>query len=285
MGGARPKALLDFDGEQWVITFSEGEPADTALIEHATMTLAREADLRTASTMAVRLTDGHAIAIKRFDRDRGARRHCLSAAEPFGDPELAQLLRRKGVAQGERYVADMRELFHRRVFSILMDNSDDHEKNHALIASGHRPYELSAAYDVLPARQALGFQQMRVGRQDADSTLENALSMSSLFSLKRDDAAAEVRMIAAVVSGWKEHFRACGVTAADIEQYAEQIDRPFLRQQREAQWPGSPRSERGAAGCTFTHVRLPLPLDGSHVKFSQPGGERERVIVRYGLLP
>lgn len=247
MGGARPKALLDIDGEQWVIKFSDGEPADTPLIEHATMTLARKAHIRTASTMAVPLTDGHAIAIKRFDRDRGARRHCLSAAvalraaaEPFGYPELAQLLRRKGVAQGERYVADMRELFRRMVFNILMDNTDDHEKNHALIVTGRQQYELSPAYDVLPAGQALGLQQMRVGRQDADSTLENALSMSALFSLESDEAAAEVRKVAAVASGWKEHFRACGVTAADIDQYAEQIDRPFLRQQRDAQRPRSP---------------------------------------------
>ncbi|MHB1542590.1 MAG: type II toxin-antitoxin system HipA family toxin [Steroidobacteraceae bacterium] len=247
MGGARPKALLDIDGEQWVIKFSDGEPADTPLIEHATMTLARKAHIRTASTMAVPLTDGHAIAIKRFDRDRGARRHCLSAAvalraaaEPFGYPELAQLLRRKGVAQGERYVADMRELFRRMVFNILMDNTDDHEKNHVLIVTGRQQYELSPAYDVLPAGQALGLQQMRVGRQDADSTLENALSMSALFSLESDEAAAEVRKVAAVTSGWKEHFRACGVTAADIDQYAEQIDRPFLRQQRDAQRPRSP---------------------------------------------
>ena len=247
MGGARPKALLDIDGEQWVIKFSDGEPADTPLIEHATMTLARKAHIRTASTMAVPLTDGHAIALKRFDRDRGARRHCLSAAvalraaaEPFGYPELAQLLRRKGVAQGERYVADMRELFRRMVFNILMDNTDDHEKNHALIVTGRQQYELSPAYDVLPAGQALGLQQMRVGRQDADSTLENALSMSALFSLESDEAAAEVRKVAAVASGWKEHFRACGVTAADIDQYAEQIDRPFLRQQRDAQRPRSP---------------------------------------------
>ncbi len=40
MGGARPKALLDIDGEQWVIKFADGEPTDTPLIEHASMTLA-----------------------------------------------------------------------------------------------------------------------------------------------------------------------------------------------------------------------------------------------------
>lgn len=35
LGGARPKALLDIAGEQWVIKFSDGDPADTPLIEHA----------------------------------------------------------------------------------------------------------------------------------------------------------------------------------------------------------------------------------------------------------
>jgi serine/threonine-protein kinase HipA len=240
LGGARPKALLEIDAEPWVIKFSDGDRADTPLIEHATMTLARRAFIRTATSMAVRLSDGHAIAVKRFDRSGGQRRHGLSAAvalraaaEPFGYPELAQLLRRKGVAQGERYVQDMQELFRRMVFNILMDNTDDHEKNHALIVTADQQYELSAAYDVLPTGQALGFQQMRVGHQGADSTLENALSMSNLFALKPDEAVTEVRRVARVVSGWKAHFRACGVSAADIELYAEQIDRPFLREQRD----------------------------------------------------
>jgi serine/threonine-protein kinase HipA len=240
LGGARPKALLNMEGEQWVIKFSDGEPADTPLIEHATMTLARKAQIRSAPTTAVRLTDGHAVAIRRFDREGAARRHCLSAAvalraagEPFGYPELAQLLRRKGVAQGGAYARDMRELFCRMVFNILMDNTDDHEKNHALLMTERQQYELAPAFDVLPSGQALGFQQMRVGEQAADSTLANALSMAALFGLRKDEAAGAARAVAAVVDGWKEHFAACGVTPQDIDYYAQQIDRPFLREQRE----------------------------------------------------
>lgn len=240
MGGARPKALLNMEGRQWVIKFSDGEPADTPLIEHATMTLARKARIRSAATTAVRLTAGHAVAISRFDREDGKRHHCLSAAvalraagEQFGYPELAQLLRRKGVAHGDTYVRDMHELFRRMVFNILIDNTDDHEKNHALIVGEREQYELAPAFDVLPCGQALGFQQMRVGEQAADSTLANALSMSAMFGLKREEAMKETRAVAEVVSGWKGHFAASGVTAADIELYAEQIDRPFLRDQRE----------------------------------------------------
>src|ERR1700730_16936442 len=241
MGGARPKALLDIAGEQWVIKFSDGDPTDVPLIEHATMTLARKAAIRVAPTMPVRLTHGHAVAVKRFDRNRGLRAHCLSAcvalraaAERFGYPELAQLLRRKGVTEGDAYVNHMRELFRRMVFNILIDNTDDHEKNHALLVTDAQQYALSPAYDVLPCGQALGFQQMRVGEQEADATMVNALSMSRMFSLTKDEAIAEMRSVVRVVDGWKDHFAQCGVTAGDIDLYAEHIDRPFLKEQRDA---------------------------------------------------
>jgi serine/threonine-protein kinase HipA len=241
MGGARPKALINIGDEQWVIKFSDGEPADTPLVEHATMKLAERAGIRVAATMPVRLVHGHAVAIRRFDRNAGARVHCLSAAvalraaaEPFGYPELAQLLRRKGAVEGDRNVADMRELFRRMVFNILIDNTDDHEKNHALIVNDAQQYLLSPAYDVLPSGQALGFQQMRVGNQEADSTLDNALSRANLFALTPPQARKEAAAVAAVVARWKEHFAASGVTAGDIGLYAEQIERPFLRDQRDA---------------------------------------------------
>jgi serine/threonine-protein kinase HipA len=239
MGGARPKALIDIAGEQWVIKFSDGDPADTPLIEHAAMTLAQKAGIRTAQTMPVRLTHGHAVAIKRFDRMGGLRRHSLSACvalraagERFGYAELAQLLRRRGVTEGDAYIAQMREIFRRMVFNILIDNTDDHEKNHALLVTDAQQYELSPAFDVLPSGQALGFQQMRVGDQEADSTVANALSLSPMYALTKDEAVKEAQAVARTVDGWQQHFAACGVTRGDIDLYAEQIDRLFLRDQR-----------------------------------------------------
>jgi serine/threonine-protein kinase HipA len=74
---------------------------------------------------------------------------------------------------------------------------------------------------------------MRVGEQEADATLDNAMSMCTLFALKRDEAAAEVRRVCEVVRGWQAHFAAQGVRPRDVESLAPQIDRPFLREQRE----------------------------------------------------
>jgi serine/threonine-protein kinase HipA len=75
---------------------------------------------------------------------------------------------------------------------------------------------------------------MRVGDQEADATLDNALSMSRMFSLTKDEAVNEVRRVVRIVDGWKEHFARCGVTAGDIDLYAQHIDRPFLKEQRDA---------------------------------------------------
>lgn len=48
----------------------------------------------------------------------------------------------------------------------------------------------------------------------------------------KDEVRAEIRAVARVIDTWKEHFSRAGVRAADIDAYAEQIDRPFLRDQR-----------------------------------------------------
>jgi serine/threonine-protein kinase HipA len=241
LGGARPKALLDVDGEQWVVKFADGEALDLPLVEHATMTLCARADIRVAPTQAIRLTLGHALAVRRFDREGSRRLHALSAnvalkaaGETLGYPELAQLLRRRGSVAGDRNISQMRELFRRMVFNILMDNTDDHEKNHALLVTDEATYELSPAYDVLPSAQGLGYQQLRVGVDAGDSTLDNALSMSAQFGLKRAAAQQELRRVVAVVGGWREHFASAGVSSGDIELLGEHIDRPFLRDQRDA---------------------------------------------------
>ena len=56
--------------------------------------------------------------------------------------------------------------------------------------------------------------------------------MCSSFALKRDEAVREVRRVLEVIAQWRTHFAACGVHARDIEQLADQIDRPFLTEQR-----------------------------------------------------
>lgn len=247
LGGAKPKALIDIDGEQWVIKFFNNEPVDTPLIEHATMTLAERAGITVARTQVIHLAGANAVLIRRFDREPSGRIHSLSAgtairaatasgAEPeMGYPELARILRRVGITKDDINQRDARELFRRMVFNILVDNTDDHEKNHSLMVMN--PFDngrlkLAPAYDVLPTNSGQGYQEFICGAHGRDSTLENAMSQCEAFGLLPVEAAAEIVAVITVVTAWQAHFAQVGVTERDIESLAERIDGEELLGQR-----------------------------------------------------
>lgn len=246
LGGARPKALLQTEAGPCVIKFGElGDLVDTPLIEHATMTLAARAGLDVANTDVLPIPPRHgkarhALTIERFDRVGDYRVHCLSAKTALraaGLPEsygaLATILLRLG--HPDRQAAMREELFKRMVFNILMDNTDDHERNHSIslnLVDGY--YDLTPAYDVVPSLQNLGYQALIVGSRGAESSLDNALTEINEFGIKRPRAMALIQQVAGVVEQWAGHFRQLGVCPADMEQLAASIDRDALRLQRRA---------------------------------------------------
>lgn len=237
MGGARPKSLMQMDGASWVVKFSEGGELDSPLIEHASMHLARLCGIETAGTLALPLPKGHAVAVRRFDRWGSQRLHVQSAhvalraaGEAMGYPELAQLLRRLGRPSHVR--AQQQELFRRMVFNILIDNTDDHEKNHALVRGDDGFYSLSPAFDVLPAAQGLGYQQMRVGALGHESSMANALSEARAFGLTDAQARQTAAEIAAQVEQWQAVFKSLKVRDADMAFLAQYLDGAHLREQR-----------------------------------------------------
>lgn len=243
MGGARPKALIQIEGVEWLLKFAEDERSAEPLIEHATMTLAAKAGISVAETRPVPFAkNGIALAIRRFDRGaRGARRHALSAkvaleaaSAELSYPELALLLRRRGVTEGQQNMREMHELFRRMVFNILMDNTDDHEKNHVLLMTDAQHYTLAPAFDVLPTSHSLTYQAMVVGDRGAESSLDNALSRCTDFWLGRKAAIEEARVVARVVANWREHFIETGIGSPALAELARHIDRPFLLEQRSA---------------------------------------------------
>lgn len=251
LGGARPKALVDIEGQQWVLKFAEENHSFEPLYEHAAMALARRANIQTADTRPMRLQKGYAVAIRRFDRDdAGRRRHAISAnvaltaiGEELSYPALAQLLRRR--APAGLIAEQMHELFRRMIFNILIDNTDDHEKNHALLMHDDESYSLSPAFDVVPTCQSLGYQAMSVGQDGFDSTVANALSEARSFGLTANQAIDQARRVAEVVDGWREFFRHEDVPEHAIEELAQHIDRSHLFEQRQALLQGKFRIKKG----------------------------------------
>ncbi len=245
LGGAQPKALLQTQDGPCVVKFSElDDSIDTPLIEHATMTLAAMAGITVATTGVLPLAPRHgkarhALTIQRFDRAGTIRLHCLSAKTVLraaglheSYPALATVLLRLGHPGHQTGMRE--ELFKRMVFNILVDNTDDHERNHCLRLGFDGYYALSPAFDVVPTLQNLGYQALSVGVRGAESTLENALSELSEFGIKKLRAQVLIAEVARAVDQWPQHFARFGVCRSDMDQMHASIDRDALKLQRKA---------------------------------------------------
>ncbi len=245
LGGAKPKAVIRMDNAEWVLKLYNGEPVDLPLAEHATMTLAQKCGIQVARTIPVALPGEHALAVQRFDRKNGQRIHCISASTVlraetptgetpvYGYPHLARAIRRSGDAATVQ--AQLLDLFRRMVFNILIANTDDHEKNHAFLVKPKgrgTALELSPGYDIVTSGNGAFAHEFLIGEDSPEPLLSNAMDVCAQFDLTPQAAKAEIQNIITIVNGWKDHFRAHGVTERDIEELASFIDDADLLEQR-----------------------------------------------------
>jgi serine/threonine-protein kinase HipA len=136
---------------------------------------------------------------------------------------LAEELRRVSPEPKE----DAAELFRRMTFNALISNTDDHPRNHAVIAP-NQAFGLSPAYDLIPHPQVSVERRdlaLAIGDYGRHANAENLISQSQRFLLEREEAARMIdEMEACVRARWYAVARHEGVT----EQDCEKISRAFV---------------------------------------------------------
>ncbi len=236
LGGARPKNVVEAEDGMWIAKFpARGDRWNNARVEASMLALARECGLRACDHRVVSVAETDVLLVRRFDRvkaEGGYLRHrfvsaltVLDAGDDITDRSrwsyllLADELRRRS----RRSMEDLRELFGRVTFNSLISNTDDHPRNHGLIAPG-REFELAPAYDLTP--NPLSSVERRdlaliCGRHGRYANRENLLSGCPRFRLSREDATTLIdRMKGTVQARWHPVMRAHGVTEKDCEMLA-----------------------------------------------------------------
>lgn len=113
--------------------------------------------------------------------------------------------------------SDSEELFRRMLFNLLIGNTDDHGRNHALLLDlTSKNRRLSPAYDMLPVNNSRQH-AMGLGDFGRVGSVENALSQCSRFGVKPNKVRQIVAEAEQVVLSWPQHFSKAGVSIADIE--------------------------------------------------------------------
>ncbi|MDR1019456.1 MAG: type II toxin-antitoxin system HipA family toxin [Synergistaceae bacterium] len=151
-GGARPKAFLKIQGEDWIVKFpAASDPDDIGRQEYRYSLLARQAGLDFPET---RLLEGRYFAVKRFDRREGSKLHLLSASGLLdASYRFPSLDYRDLLLAALKLTRDYREaekMFRLMCFNVLAHNRDDHAKNFSFLHDGRR-WLVSPAYDLTRA--------------------------------------------------------------------------------------------------------------------------------------
>jgi serine/threonine-protein kinase HipA len=230
MGGARPKAVVEFQNALWLAKFNRFDDKwNNARVEQAMLLLARACGLQTAESHLTTVGDRDVLLVKRFDRAKKAEGYTrtrmisaltlLRAEDTYQSRDrwsyilFVEELRRVSAAP----LDDAKELFGRMVFNALISNTDDHPRNHALIANPG--WRLSPAYDLTPS--ALIGQDHRdlamiCGDRGRGATVQNLLSQASRFCLTPDEAQSVLTtLMGQVHSGWYSTMRSAGVSEKD----------------------------------------------------------------------
>jgi serine/threonine-protein kinase HipA len=236
MGGARPKATVEDGNRLWLGKFPEkGDRCNLQRVEYATLELARRCGISVCNSRLESVGGNEVLMVERFDRERaegGYLRFGLVSGltildcedshvdrERWTYPLLADQLRR----WSEKPDGDRVELFRRVIFNAAVTNNDDHPRNHAVLRT-KRGWRLTPAYDLVPAplvsleRRDLA---MTIGTYGRTASIYNLLSQCERFGLTPEAARKEIENIVATVRTWREHFRACGVSAKDVEYMAQ----------------------------------------------------------------
>ena len=236
LGGARPKASVrDKDGHLAIAKFPRrDDDYNTVLWEAVALTLARKAGIQVPDARIETVGSHSVLVSRRFDRRDGQRVPFLSSMSMLGARdhetrsymEIADALRQHGAASKD----DIRELWRRIVFNVLISNTDDHLRNHGFLYSGPTGWRLSPAYDLNPVPVDVRPRVLTTAINEDDNTasLDVAMSVAPYFELDDARGRADAGTVAHAVATWREEAARHGLTKDEIARMASAFDHADL---------------------------------------------------------
>lgn len=236
MGGARPKAVVQDGDVLWIAKFSrEADRWNQPRVEHGLLELGRRCGLNVADSRLVSVADRDALLVRRFDRDQteaGYLRYrmvsALTLLRSTDNPleraawsylQLADEIRRLSAQPRD----DLRELFARMCFNAAVSNTDDHPRNHAVLAKD-QDWRLSPAYDLTPTPMVAHERRdlaLVCGEHGRYANYGNLLGTHGRFLLDQEEAVATIDKVVEVVrADWESEMHRAGVSGRDCERIA-----------------------------------------------------------------
>ena len=184
-GGARPKVLLNVDGEEWIIKFRAGvDPPAIGRQELDAMVAAKNAGL---SVPEVRLFEGKYFGAKRFDRKGSGEKvfmisvsGLLNASHRIPSLDYNDLM--AATLALTRDYREVEKMFRLLCFNVFWHNRDDHSKNFSFLYDDGR-WQLSPAYDLTCSDGMGGEHATSIDGEGRNPTEANIMSVAKKCGL------------------------------------------------------------------------------------------------------
>ncbi len=234
LGGARPKAsFVDRRGELYIAKFPKRDDENNVVLwEAVALTLAERAGLNVQRWQLENVGKKSVLLLKRFDRCNRARIPFISAmtllnahdgeSGQYSYLDIADGIRRYGA----RAAADLRELWSRMLFSVLISNTDDHLRNHGFLRLAPQGWCLAPLYDVNPSAFNVTHLQLNINETDNVASVPLVLSVADAFGLTAVDAELILARQRKAVSTWQAVAKGFNLPAPQIERMKQAFTRP-----------------------------------------------------------
>jgi serine/threonine-protein kinase HipA len=226
LGGARPKAHVRASGGRVAIAKFPSpvhDEWDVIRWEAVALDLARRAGM-TVPRSELHVVDGKPVLIvDRFDRAGERRIGYVSAMTLLeatdGDSDwsyidIASAIEAESPAAGR----DLRELWRRIAFTVLISNTDDHLRNHGFLRSSTAGWSLSPAFDLNPdPRTGTKYLSTAIDEGSPEARIDTLLGVADIFGVDADGARNVVAEVARATAGWREVAREHGIGPVEID--------------------------------------------------------------------
>jgi len=231
LGGARPKASVrDDNGSLAIAKFPHPEDEwDVMAWEATALDLAERAGVAVPARRLVPVDGRHSLVLDRFDREGATRVGYISALTLVGGAdggtydylEIVENL----TSHGSSVKADLAQLFRRIAVSLVINNTDDHLRNHGFLRT-RSGWTLSPAFDInpnpnptAPAQTSIAFESG--SRLDRWRALREA---APEFNLTERDANAILHEVTGALRPWRRVAQANGVRSAELALFERALD-------------------------------------------------------------
>jgi serine/threonine-protein kinase HipA len=234
VGGARPKALINDNGIEFIAKFNRStDQYNMARTEHACLLMARDLGIcNTRSHVRTSINKRELLMQERFDVVNGGRRHMITVNALLKEPvtqrdsgltftydRIANLLAKYSCQINE----DLEQLVTQMLFNRAIHNTDDHERNFSLWHNG-AGYSLTPSYDMVPTLDTGSYHSAGFGYSPSPpKPSELSLRPIKIFGLSKPEVKAISEKVVAVVSNWRAYADQAGIDEED----SSKVERVF----------------------------------------------------------